>query len=256
MRNSKLPALLLLLLCMALSASPASAFDGAGEALPGKVNTSWAEEAEPVTGGIEPEQAETPDEASETANALTPEGNLTLVDHIQDDDGSGKQFLTVTTRNGHYFYLVIDRTKSGENNVHFLNQVDESDLLSILEEGDDASGPSAPLVCTCSERCYPGHVDTSCPVCTVNMSECVGKEAQPEQPETPDDPAAPDQPPEKNAFNPIPTIIAFSVMAVGGAVYFFKFRQKPSAKGSTDLEEYDYGEAEEPELYEREDGEE
>ena len=66
--------------------------------------------------------------------ALTPEGNMTLVDDITTK--GGKQFLTMTSRSGSYFYIVIDRAKSGENNVYFLNQVDERDLLSSMNEED------------------------------------------------------------------------------------------------------------------------
>lgn len=66
--------------------------------------------------------------------ALTPEGNMTLVDDITTK--GGKQFLTMTSRSGSYFYIVIDRAKTGENNVYFLNQVDERDLLSSMNEED------------------------------------------------------------------------------------------------------------------------
>lgn len=80
------------------------------------------------------------------------------------------------------------------------------------------------------------------------MSECVGKEREPEQQETPDEPIQPEQPRGKTAINPIPTIIALAVMIVGGAVYLIKFRKpKPDAKGSADLQDYDYGDEDEPE---------
>ena len=247
MRNTmtKLPALVLaLLLSLTVLASPASAFSGEGEALPNKVNTSWAEDVEPeqTTGGLEPGKSEPPSETSGTEKALTPEGNLTLVDDLTDNTGRDKEFLTVTTRNGHYFYLIVDRAKSGENTVHFLNQVDESDLLSIIE---DKEAEAAPVVCTCSDHCYPGHVDTACPVCAVNMSECTGREKEPEQTDTPE--LEPEKEPErKNLFrniNPVPAIIALSVFIAGGVAYLLKFKTpKPDAKGSAELDDYDFGE--------------
>ena len=64
---------------------------------------------------------------------LTPEGNMTLVDDISGEAAEDKQFIVVQSRNGNYFYIVIDNAAEGENKVHFLNQVDEADLLSIIE---------------------------------------------------------------------------------------------------------------------------
>ena len=65
---------------------------------------------------------------------LTPEGNMTLVDDISGDTAKDKQFIVVKSRGGDYFYIVIDNAAEGENRVHFLNQVDEADLLSIIDE--------------------------------------------------------------------------------------------------------------------------
>ena len=121
--------------------------------------------------------------------------------------------------------------------------MDESDLLSIIEEKETASA-----VCTCSDKCYPGHVDTSCPVCAVTMTECAGKEALPEQTDAPEAQTKPERSGVKSAIHLIPTVIALAVVVVGGAVYFLKFRNpKPDAKGSADLDEYDYGDEDEPE---------
>lgn len=41
--------------------------------------------------------------------ALTPDGNLTLIDDIGSTTAAGKQFITVETKNGNVFYLIIDR---------------------------------------------------------------------------------------------------------------------------------------------------
>ena len=65
---------------------------------------------------------------------LTPAGNLTLVDDVRKENG--KQFITMVSKSGNYFYLVIDRDKDGNENVHFLNLVDEADLLALMEEED------------------------------------------------------------------------------------------------------------------------
>lgn len=79
------------------------------------------------------EETETP---KENENALTPDGNMTLVDDISSTANSNKQFITLVTKTGNYFYLIIDRDDKGNNTVHFLNQVDEEDLFSLMKEED------------------------------------------------------------------------------------------------------------------------
>lgn len=73
-------------------------------------------------------------EGTEKSDPLTPAGNLTLIDDIGSSTGKGKQFITVVTRTGNYFYIIIDRDAEGEGTVHFLNQVDEADLFHLLYE--------------------------------------------------------------------------------------------------------------------------
>jgi hypothetical protein len=70
--------------------------------------------------------------------ALTPDGNLTLVDDVGSPTKSGKQFITAVTKNGNYFYIIIDRDDKGEETVHFLNQVDEANLLKLMDEEEVA----------------------------------------------------------------------------------------------------------------------
>ena len=99
---------------------------------------------EPVEEAEQPVLTSTTDEedavtvTDEENGALTPEGNLTLVDdyHTSYSDGSGQQFITLVSKSGNTFYLVIDRNAKGENTVHFMNLVDEADLLSLMEEED------------------------------------------------------------------------------------------------------------------------
>lgn len=105
--------------------------------------------------------------------SFTPAGNGTLVDDILTTDTYDKQFITVVTRNGNYFYIIIDRDENGEENVHFLNQVDESDLMAILEENDSTVSYKN---CTCLEKCSIGNINTACPVCILQMEECLGTE--------------------------------------------------------------------------------
>lgn len=74
---------------------------------------------------------------------LTPNGNLTLVDDIGSQAGQGRQFITLVTKSGNYFYLIIDRNDKGEENVHFLNMVDEEDLFTLMDEKQVANYKAA-----------------------------------------------------------------------------------------------------------------
>ena len=123
MKFKKLGALLVSAALCAGMAAPAFAFEG---------------EAAPVEQPILPEVVEEDvvTVTDETSGALTPEGNLTLVDdyHTDYSDGSGQQFITLVSKSGATFYLVIDRNAKGQQTVHFMNLVDEADLLALMEE--------------------------------------------------------------------------------------------------------------------------
>ena len=164
--------------------------------------------------------------------ALTPDGNLSLIDDIGSSTRSGKQFITVETRNGNVFYLIIDRDDEGEETVHFLNQVDEADLLTLM--GDDAPAAETPAVCNCKEKCAAGAVNTNCPVCKNNLSECSGKE-----PVTEPEPE-PEQP-EKKSSGGLLVIVLLLVLAGGGAFAYVKFiKPKQGVKVSADPDDYDF----------------
>ena len=166
------------------------------------------------------------------AAALTPDGNLSLIDDIGSSARSGKQFITVETRNGNVFYLIIDRDDEGEETVHFLNQVDEADLLTLM--GDDAPAAETPAVCNCKEKCAAGAVNTNCPVCKNNLSECSGKE-----PVTEPEPE-PEQP-EKKSSGGLLVIVLLLALAGGGAFAYVKFiKPKQGVKVSADPDDYDF----------------
>ena len=178
---------------------------------------------------------------SQTSAALTPDGNLTLIDDIGSTTQRGKQFITVETKTGNVFYLIIDRDDEGKETVHFLNQVDEADLLALMEDGQTGT---AVVVCTCTTKCKAGAVNTNCPICKNNMSECTGPEPQETQQQETE---APQEEP-KNSGSGTGGLIVFLVVALAGggaALYYFKFKKpKADTKGSDDLDEYDFGDDE------------
>lgn len=152
---------------------------------------------------------------------LTPEGNMTLVDDIQGDAAKDKQFIVVQSRGGAYFYIVIDNAAEGENRVHFLNQVDEADLLSLIDED----------------------------------LQSIQKQQTPEVTPAPQIEPEPSPQPEpeqkKDDANPMGGLILFLILAVlggGGAIVYLKvIKPKQNVKGGTDLDDFDLEEWEDDE---------
>ena len=202
---------------------------------------------ESILGGLFGTDTETED--GKPPFAFTPDGNLTLIDDFlqieapatEDTEQIEKQFITVQSKNGNTFYIVIDRNGETEN-VYFLNLVDEADLMALMESEE---GETAAPTCSCTDKCVVGAINTNCEICRTNMSECTGKEAVVEPEPEPAEPAEePDE--EKKPFNFLPIIILVIAGAAGGAVYWFKFRKpKTKTSGNSDLDDYDFGEDDE-----------
>ena len=173
-------------------------------------------------------------EETEDSPALTPEGNAALV----DDFGGNKQLITVTTKAGNYFYILIDRANEDkETAVHFLNQVDEADLEALMEDGETAE--ETPAVCNCTEKCEAGAVNTKCEVCSTDMTGCTGK-----KPEPPKEPTEPEKK-EPAGLNPAVLLLVLAVMG-GAAFAYFKFiKGKANHKNNSNPDDYDYEDGEE-----------
>ena len=215
------------LIAMCLASLSVTAYAYADDAGPEYI----LETTTPVTAPTEP--AEEPTTGS---IPLTPGGNMTLVDDIEGESTEDKQFITVVSKNGNYFYIIIDRAGNGENTVHFLNQVDEADLLALMEEGQ---AEVIPIVCSCTEKCQAGAVNTTCKICMTNLSECVGKEAVSFEPTEPEEP-------EKQS-NPGALLALVLILAAGGgaAYYFLIMKPKQAKNVPSVLDDFDLEDEEE-----------
>ena len=76
-----------------------------------------------------PVQEEEPPKTEETPFSVP--GNGSLADDKSGD--STKEFLTVQTKNGNTFFLVLDRSSNKEN-VYMLSMIDEDDLAEFVTE--------------------------------------------------------------------------------------------------------------------------
>lgn len=208
MKIKKLSALLVSVALCAGMAAPAFAFEG---------------EASPVEQPVLPEVVEEDvvTVTDETAGALTPEGNLTLVDdyHTNYSDGSGQQFITLVSKSGATFYLVIDRNSKGAQTVHFMNLVDEADLLALMEE------EAADAYTAEKEAAAQAELDRL-------KAEEEAKKAEEE--------AATAEPPKENKITKYAGaflgIVALIALAAGGGFYFYRqqMQKKQAEKEALD----------------------
>ena len=117
---------------------------------------------------------EKPTSAPLSPDALTPDGQATVLDYYKFETDE-KQFYTITTPAGNVFYLVVDGARGSEN-VYFLNAVTEADLMALAAKNDriDLTAASSAQKCTCTEKCESGKANAACLVCKKDISKCIG----------------------------------------------------------------------------------
>lgn len=133
-----------------------------------------------------------------TGTAYSPSGNMKTLDLLYSK-ATHKQFITIETRKGEVYYLVIDYDKpideDGERyETYFLNAVDDRDLLAVLDEADK-----------------PTPEPTASPT--------------PKPTATPKPEAS-----EEETPSPAPVLALMLLMALGGGVVVYFVMQKKAAK--------------------------
>lgn len=172
---------------------------------------------------------------TQPSHGLTPSGNLTLVDDLGVRNGEGQQFVTLVTKNGNYFYLIIDRDEKGEETVHFLNMVDERDLFALMEDDEKAAYESQMAA---EQAAREAAEKAAAEAAAASQSG----ESETQKPE--DEPAK-----ESKKTNLAPILIIIVLMAAaGGGWFFMQTKKKKKAESApdpdadyTDDNEEDYG---------------
>lgn len=183
-------------------------------------------------------------EAAETSSGgLTSNGNLTLVDDIGSSTEAGRQFITVQSKNGNTFYLIIDRDEDGDENVYFLNLVDESDLLALMDEDEVAEYQAIQEVTNTDED----FTDTSTTV--------VEATAEPE-PEAEEE--AETESGEQGTSRMVIIVILVAALIAGVCAYMFTQKQKQKQAAERPDPDADYMDEDEedydlPEFYDEDD---
>lgn len=184
-----------------------------------------------------------PEPTVEPGEGYEQEGNLVTRDLLYDKH-TNKQFITVQTSGGNTFYIVIDYDKpvneeEEQYQTYFLSMVDEADLLAAIEK----AGGELPA-CTCTEKCTAGAVNTDCPVCATNMTECAGVAPEPEPTEPEELEAQEPEPETGGGMGPILLILAVALVG-GGVGWYFKIYRPKQERAAQAEEDYD-----EPDPYE------
>lgn len=150
-----------------------------------------------------PIKEETP--SDEEAAPFSISGNGQLVDDISDDET--KQFLTIQTKNGNTFFMVLDRSRNTEN-VYMLSLIDENDLADFLEEtGQEPETEATPIEIPEPE--------------TVAETEAGAEETEPE--------------PEESGMN-VGALLALALLLIGGIGGYYYFRVIKPKKEEEDSE--------------------
>ena len=142
------------------------------------------------------------------------EGNMQTMDMLYSAS-TNKQFITVQSKSGETYYMVIDYDKpiDADNDIYetyFLNLVDDYDLLSVIGDGRPVPTPTPQIVYVTPE---PTTAPQATPI-----------------------PIADDEP--KNMTSAL--LLVIGLVAMGGAGFWLIKQRKGGTAGRRELDEDDY----------------
>lgn len=171
-----------------------------------------------TSGGATPTEDTT---SADEKNSLSEDGNATLGDKTNSSED--KEFLTVKTKNGETFYMIIDHQRDTDN-VYFLNMVDESDLEAFAKENGGLSGGiSLPSTTTKEPELNADSNDNN--KSDIESGQKI-KEAKKQS--TKDS--------KKVKAKPNYMLIAILAVAAFGIIYYFKIYKKKKQEGENEYE--------------------
>ena len=181
----------------------------AGETAAGETQTVIPEQTENAG---ETEAATQEETSGDEGTSFSIPGNGEVLDD-KTDDGT-KEFLTIQTKNGNTFFLVLDRSSNTEN-VYMLSMIDENDLAEFMDETQTEETPQV--------------------VIPETETTVAAEETEPETV----------QPEEDGGMN-TGALLAIGLLAAGGigAGYYFKVvkpKKEEAQEDGEDLEFYDGG---------------
>ncbi|MDO4156942.1 MAG: DUF4366 domain-containing protein [Oscillospiraceae bacterium] len=155
------------------------------------------------------------------------DGNATLIKEEKIIYNSEEmQFIAVTTKDGSVFYVLINYSAEGdEDNVYFLNKVDDYDLYALLyqdsEENSEENGNKNPseAAAQAANRATNGKTGGNAVAATTTATEST---EQAEQTQTK----------ASSGMNSMLLLIVGLVVLVGGGFAVFKFTKGKSKKKS------------------------
>ena len=156
-----------------------------------------------------------------TPRGFTPKGNATVVDDVKTENE--KEFFTISTPNENIFYLIVDRARESEN-VYFLNDVKEQYLFSLKSDKNQKETElpeQKETVCTCTQKCAVGMVNTQCELCSVNLKKCIGADI-----ENTEETAKKEQSNTQNEKGTVIFSVVGIVIAIVAGYYFKVYSQK------------------------------